>query len=107
MGNDAEKRVNYTMAYLHLLSYLYRTFDIDKAIIHAAISRNVAAILYVMYKNRSCEWYQKIRELDAIIFRAEYFYSFGQRLLRMAIRNKVIYGITRPLFGFLYNRQSR
>lgn len=107
MGNDAEKRVNYTMAYLHLLTYLHTTFKVDKSVVYTSIRRNVATILHAMYNERTRNWNIELKEMSDVASRTGYTYSYGQRLLRMAIRNKVIYGITRPLFGFLYNRQSR
>lgn len=104
MGNDAKKRANYTLAYIHLLSYLYKTFDIDKAIIHTAIRRNVAAVLYSMYNARNCNWNEKLKEMRDVVSLSEYTYSWGQRLLILAIKNRIVYWLTKPLFVWLYRR---
>lgn len=106
MGNSAEKRVIYTIAYLHLLSYLLKAFKVNKIIVNTSMRRNVATILHAMYNERNRNWSTKLKDVSDVVSRADYTYTYGQRLLIMAIRNKAVYGITRPLFGFLYNRQS-
>lgn len=101
MGNDAKKRANYTLAYIHLLSYLYKTFDVDKSIIHTAIRRNVAAVLYSMYNARNCNWNEKLKEMRDVVSLSEYTYSWGQRLLILAIKNRIVYWLSKPLFSIL------
>lgn len=106
MGNDAEKRINYTLAYLHLLNYLFFAFILDRNVVYTAIRRNVAAILYIMYKNHHFDWSLKLRELMGIVSKMNYNYSCGQRLLIIAIRNGLVYWLTKPLFNYMYKRAN-
>lgn len=104
MGNNAAKRINYTLAYLHLLAYLLKIFDVEKDVVYKAIRRNVATILYLMYSERACSWNTKLKELTDSISKTGYSYSFGQHLLMLAIKSKPIYWLTKPLFNYLYKR---
>lgn len=107
MGNEVGKRINYTLSYLCLLAYLLKTFNVDKNIVYSAIRRNVATILHIMYNQRTCDWDAKLKELLFVVSQVGYNYSFGQRMLIMAIKSNVIYWMTGPLFGYLYNRQKQ
>lgn len=103
MGNDAEKRINYTLAYLHLLAYLFTAFKIDREVLYVAVRRNVATILYYVYTNSSCVY--KLSELTEVIGLISYKYSIGQQILIMSIRSKLAYWLTKPLFGYLYRKR--
>lgn len=102
MGNDTAKRLNYTLAYLHLLSYLSALFNIENEVLYAAVRRNVATVLYFMYKDTICV--NKLSELTDIIGCMGYKYSIGQRILIMSIRSKVAHWLTKPLFSYLYRK---
>lgn len=104
MGNDAEKRINYTLAYLQLLAYLYSAFDIRMEVLYKAIRRNVASVLHVMYVNRTNDWTIKICELTKSVSATGYRYSLGQKMLILTIKNKIIYSLTHRLFDYLYTR---
>lgn len=104
MGNDAEKRINYTLAYLQLLAYLYSAFDIRMEVLYKAIRRNVASVLHVMYVNRTNDWTIKICELTKNVSATGYRYSLGQKMLILTIKNKIIYSLTHRLFDYLYTR---
>lgn len=103
MGTDVEKRINYTLAYLHLLAYLFTTFNINRCILYAAVRRNVATILYFMYESGICS--HKLSRLTDIIRQVGYRYSIGQQILIMSIRSKFVYWLTRPLFCYLYRKR--
>ena len=100
MGNNPDKRINYTLAYLHLLTYLFRKFHVSRDVLYMAIRRNVASVLYVMYLNRAQDWSAKITELSNTILLTGYRYTLGQRLLKLTIKNPIIYFVLHNLFNF-------
>lgn len=102
MGSDPKKRIDYILAYLHLLIYLQTTFDIREEVLSNAIRRNVASVLYVMYNSRGHNWNKKLKELSSIIALIDYTYSYGQYLQIMTLRSRILYWITKPLFNYLY-----
>lgn len=99
-GKEFFKRANYTLAYIYLITYLANKFKINKSIVHDAIRRNVATILYYMYKDNNSA--SLLSELTNVISKAGYKYSMGQRLLISAIKYRFMYLFTKPLFAYLY-----
>lgn len=108
MGNNTIKRINYIIAFLNLIVYLSKAFNINKQVANKTIRRNVATILHYIYCNiKERQWNTTLQELAFIVSDTGYKYTFGQRLLILSIKQKFIYYLTKPLFDFLYKRHSR
>ena len=104
MGKELLKKANYTLAYIYLITYLANKFKINKPVVHNAIRRNVATILYYMYKDNSCK--HLLSELTNVTNKVKYNYSIGQRFLINVIKYRFLYLLTKPLFAYLYKSQN-
>lgn len=104
MCNSRLQRIDYVIAYLYLVIYLSQKFVIKKEVLHNTIRCKVALILYLMFDSMNIDWKDKLKELDSVVYKAYYCYSFGQRILIISLKNKIIYRFTKPLFDYLYTR---